>query len=1140
MGIIERASAAVDTLEWIGMTASIFLAGATILASFCWAKAQWNLRRRNSRRRTRGKPPVQLKRHWRNPLLLTAHLLLILAKGPAPAQGARADRPFDRPREGTFDEVFGPPLERYWTKGYSDHVRHQFRHVGWQRDKPLTFPDHMTTTTPAPSTDYHDEYDEHGYPTARPGHLRYGEPTSDGEATLIGYNCPDGRSRFKAINALDPGDCGTKISDFGDPTEIGVRMVQHDRSATITAARCLIRTTRRVTYCWFNSLTHAAKTIELGKVNGISPSVCEWAVGTGVIEFDGRVFNITNIPGTYHGTYHSHGSVDNNGNCEVEDFLRNGHRYKYHYEETEITIELEHVTGLIDLRSGKLKFSSLGNLLVDFKDGTVVDSYAGRLSWSNRPTACTNTTTLLYRGKAEIRRRTKIPPGDDAQMGAIVLIKNPTAGQYAGAVVGPPTNVCDQTCYATQTDGLSICFIEDPTIWEPSIPGAWDYKDSEINFLRMDLQTQISYLHLEQMLHTNGRFEEVYDQICQLEKSALTAKLQRAAQGDPYAFLEDFGPGHQVEARGNAIYLVSCQPVTVRFRDHNNCTRGVPVSYRGSAKFLDPFTHILQEVSPIVACSRVMPQTWLIGSEWMCAYPELAPCAAPERIPSKIESYDEQGGVLNLTRGVGKSLFTAERRANFFTLIHAREGREAAAEHYGYTALSHASDGNIRSYISNFDINSLTEDLGSRIFPLFYTLGRAWYTFIGVLIILSLAKIVATCAWRGVVLYNDRGCGWWLIGAFWGVAYAMLRLPSHFYRGFKEAFDTDDVTRYVPRPRDSSKRRTFHDDYRDLEPPEEERNESKGKPPHKRRRHSDSSDADESSDDDAEAGRRRRKGEREKNPSKGASRSAVRSQRSPEASEERPESAAVHSRAAARITLEKGAADPRTGPKGGHRGRRQAPAKPGWGATLRRLVRPKPTRPSANGKYSVTYYPARQNDEINEQASLEPTTTGRQQAAFQPIQQHPLPAFAMATTAAEAGRQQVSPGTDFHREAAAQAISLGNPHMAGFHAAAAAGKLDAQGRVDTNCADFVAAAKAAIRNEVWDPQQWGITELPQGPDPFGGARRKRHAPPPPSLSPAPQDPHQTNRTDGLAGGVVDLSTCKVPGADDVEPTTGGQ
>ncbi len=411
----------------------------------------------------------------------------------------------------------------------------------------------------------------------------------------------------------------------------------------------------------------------------------------------------------------------------------------------------------------------------------------------------------------------------------------------------------------------------------------------------------------------------------------------------------------------------------------------------------------------------------------MCAYPDLAPCAAPERIPSKVEGYDKQGGVLNLTRGVGKSLFTAERRANFFTLIHAREGREAAAEHYGYTALSHASDGNVRSYISNFDIDSLTEDLGSRIFPLFYTLGRAWYTFIGVLIILSLAKIVTTCAWRGVVLYNDRGCGWWLIGAFWGIAYAMLRLPSHFYQGFKEAFDTDDVTRYVPKPRDPSKRRTFHNDYRDLEPPglsDEERNKGQGKSSRRRGNRSDSSDDDESGDDDdAEAGRRRRKGEREKNPSRGAVRSTTRNPRGSEASGERQEDATIRFDAAARVILNKGAAAPRTGPKGGRGNRRQAPQRPGWGATLRRLIRPKPTRPSASGKYSVTYYPTRQNDEINEQAALEPAAAAQQQlpppAAFQPIQQHPLPAFAMAASAAEAGRQQVSPGTDFHRKAAA-------------------------------------------------------------------------------------------------------------------------
>ncbi len=53
----------------------------------------------------------------------------------------------------------------------------------------------------------------------------------------------------------------------------------------------------------------------------------------------------------------------------------------------------------------------------------------------------------------------------------------------------------------------------------------------------------------------------------------------------------------------------------------------------------------------------------------------------------------------------------------------------------------------------------------------------------GILMFLYLGKLVVGCGIRIWVLYTERGCGCWLIGALWGTLFTLLRAPVGVLKG---------------------------------------------------------------------------------------------------------------------------------------------------------------------------------------------------------------------------------------------------------------------------------------------------------------------------------------------------------------------
>ena len=75
------------------------------------------------------------------------------------------------------------------------------------------------------------------------------------------------------------------------------------------------------------------------------------------------------------------------------------------------------------------------------------------------------------------------------------------------------------------------------------------------------------------------------------------------------------------------------------------------------------------------------------------------------------------------------------------------------------------------------DLSHISDGLTFRIFPLIYHFGQAWHYITGFMMLWVVFKIFLGSVWRAWIIYQQRGCGIWLIAALWHTATTMVMTP---------------------------------------------------------------------------------------------------------------------------------------------------------------------------------------------------------------------------------------------------------------------------------------------------------------------------------------------------------------------------
>jgi hypothetical protein len=253
-------------------------------------------------------------------------------------------------------------------------------------------------------------------------------------------------------------------------------------------------------------------------------------------------------------------------------------------------------------------------------------------------------------------------------------------------------------------------------------------------------------------------------------------KLQGLAGADnPYSLLDLYGKGHTVVVAGAAAYITRCYPVEATKAEYANCTHQIPVQVNGSLRFADPFNWVLSDYGTIVPCSDVTPVRWKIKENWYCASPRAQRCEAPEQLTPQAVVWEE----VDFTTGLGQSLFTQAQIDAHKAFQKSQASRQAVIQKVTNAALNHATEGGeLGITIDTGDMNEIKYVVGGFLFPLFPLLGQFWTIASGTFLAIVALKVLIGCILRGIVIYLDKGCGFWMLGAIWSTLFTVLRTPG--------------------------------------------------------------------------------------------------------------------------------------------------------------------------------------------------------------------------------------------------------------------------------------------------------------------------------------------------------------------------
>ena len=583
--------------------------------------------------------------------------------------------------------------------------------------------------------------------------------------SLTVYDCNHDKVTYQAIDLLEPQPCDDPDTDFMDPTERRVQILNTEKDRRIIAYACQVFVTKEIHFCGFDSISYGSKITENETPVDITPSVCREAVKGGKMHLTewGKTYELGPTQ-THFDHFYSHGSLDNKGHCERETFTSGGIAYTGASESIFINIRLKKIRGILDVSTGLVQFST--GISVPYKDGVLRDQTEGTMVWDLEPPKCDSTLGELYQGKGLLHQK------KTGLLGSILLIKDNQTGQYTGLTLQMPTSICGMECRGTQIPGVVACLLREydsplPLV-EPKFP---------FNSLVMDVLSQVSYLHLSTNLKMHQNFRELYQQTCLLDREQLVLKLQILAdEGSPYMLTDLFPPGHRTYRAGTVVYIAKCVPLQAKRISYPNCTQEIPVEVDGVRRFADPYNWVLQDHPNEAPCSDLTPIRWKLEGQWYCSTPTIRPCDAPDKLqlppqyPALVPT--------EFTRGLGTGLFTKIQLQQHAEFVLAYMARAPTLAKLVSSATRQMLGGStLGSPIGITDLEELTDRLSYHLLPLFYLLGNLYHYVVAIMIFWVIIKIVTGSSVRAYILWIEKGGGWWILAACWRTAYEVVRSP---------------------------------------------------------------------------------------------------------------------------------------------------------------------------------------------------------------------------------------------------------------------------------------------------------------------------------------------------------------------------
>ena len=596
---------------------------------------------------------------------------------------------------------------------------------------------------------------------------QFSHAPSQGDSSLFTvFDCEDSRSVHRAFSLIEPQECEPLRGRHGNPVEANVQVVRTNIPLSVEAYACRIVTTRTVTKCGFTSLHYGSVEVESGRVHPMTPQKCRGAVVAQTVKFEGHVLPVV-IGGSRTMSFFQHGGIDvlNGHYCTNSDFIFNGKMYKGSYMTVAATVTIEQLHGLYTPATGRVRFSN--HIVANYMDQVVEDDVYGSISWTAQKFSCAERMSNIFNGSATLHPIANASVAGN--VGDLILIKEPENNRFAGLVLKGSIDTCGARLFKTQLNDILVQILRPGEEAVPAHFIPWGEAETA------SLASNLGFIHLDRALAQDKRFLEVRDAICENERKFIAAQLAMSASHSSYALIHTHGVGHVLTRAGSVVHITACTPRMAKYRAFPNCTQEIPIQMQNETAFADPLTWVIQRYPTVVPCDRITPIMWMINGRWMCAHPEPTPCTAPAIMsPGTNDGLDT---LHDFTHGLGGSIFSIEQRRQHRLAMELASSREATVTEFTRRAIRRAeeySTGALGSFIDDADLKELTRRVASKIMPFFGLVGEYWVAITGILVTITILKVLIGCTARMFLTYRVHGCGWWVICSIWHTAFTIL------------------------------------------------------------------------------------------------------------------------------------------------------------------------------------------------------------------------------------------------------------------------------------------------------------------------------------------------------------------------------
>ena len=155
---------------------------------------------------------------------------------------------------------------------------------------------------------------------------------------------------------------------------------------------------------------------------------------------------------------------------------------------------------------------------------------------------------------------------------------------------------------------------------------------------------------------------------------------------------------------------------------------------------------------------------WRLNGRWYCAFPEIRNCAELGKIPKKPIAIDD---VKVMDLGLGRSIYSPEQLEEFARFQESQGLHRAFLAESAERAYNSRVGGQWGSGLSDLATAHLIDAVGYHLVPMYRVIGPTAAVALLVLFLVGILRMLLDIVVRAIAIAKVRGCGWWLMGAFW-------------------------------------------------------------------------------------------------------------------------------------------------------------------------------------------------------------------------------------------------------------------------------------------------------------------------------------------------------------------------------------